>query len=328
MGGIRPYEPPDAPQVLALHERTMLHGSTPSPAFAAYLETFYGKTLFAHPWTDDDMPSLVYERDDGTVLGFVGVVPRPATFAGAPIRVAVSVRFMVDHADPRAGVAAAALHLWFLRGAQDLSLVENANAAARQIWERARGTAVLPVASVSWSVDTSVAEQMPALAAGRGWESRPADDDELLACVRDSVRGNLWQPTYDAGSLGWLLGFLDAARYRGTLHRRVVVDAAGRVRGWYVFYANPVGYNGVLALRSVDGAAGAVLRHLLADVRRVGGSSVSTGRLRPELMSPLDEHNATLGLGPWALAHSRDPRITAALASGDAHLTRLEGEFC
>lgn len=155
MGGIRPYEPRDVPQVVALHERIMLDGSAPSAATATYLATFYGETLFAHPWVDDDLPSLVYERDDGTLLGFVGVVPRPATFEGHPIRVAVSVRFMVDHTDPRAGLAAVGLHTRLLRGPQDLSLLENGNVAARRIWEASRGAAVLPVASVSWSTDPS-----------------------------------------------------------------------------------------------------------------------------------------------------------------------------
>lgn len=326
MGGIRPYEPRDVPQVVALHERIMLDGSAPSAATATYLATFYGETLFAHPWVDDDLPSLVYERDDGTLLGFVGVVPRPATFEGHPIRVAVSVRFMVDHTDPRAGLAAVGLHTRLLRGPQDLSLLENGNVAARRIWEASRGAAVLPVASVSWSTDPSA--PAPVAAPGPVWESHAAGDDELLECIRISSENHAWRPVYDGGSLRWLLGFLEAANYRGTLHRRVVTDRAGTVRGWYVLYANSEGYNGVLALRWADGAAGGVFRSLLADVHAVGGSPVTTGRLQPELMSTLADHGATVTLGPWAVAHSGNPRILAAMAAGDAFLTRLEGEFC
>lgn len=326
MGRIRPYEPRDVPQVVALHERTMFHGSAPSSTMAAYLATFYGETLFAHPWLDADVPSLVYERDDGALLGFLGVVPRPATFEGRPIRVAVSVRFMVDHADPRAGLAAAALHTRLLRGPQDLTLLENANAASRRIWEATRGATILPVSSVSWSTDPSAPD--PAAPPGPTWESRAAGDEELLECIRVSSEGRAWRPVYDGGSLRWLLGFLEAADYRGVLHRRVVTDRTGSVRGWYVFYANPEGYNGVLALRCVDGAAGAVFRRLLADVRDAGGSPVTTGRLQPELLSTLADHSCTVALGPWAVAHSGDPRITAAMVAGDAFLTRLEGEFC
>ncbi|MEJ2866410.1 hypothetical protein WCD74_01450 [Actinomycetospora sp. OC33-EN08] len=321
MGGIRPYEPGDAAQVVALHERSMLHGAAPSPEFSAYLEAFYGKTLFTHPWVDDELPSLVYEAD-GDVLGFVAVVPRPAVFEGRPVRVATSVRFMVDHADSRAGMAAAALHMRFVRGPQDVSVVENSNALSRRVWEGTPGTVVLPTTSVSWTLDA------PTVSTTDGWGTRPADDEEMLARVEESARPYDWQPRYDAGSMSWLMGFLESAHYRGELLRRVVVDPRGRVRGWYAVYANPAGYNGVLALRAAAGAAGPVLAHLVTDLREAGGSPRTVGRLQPELMSALEALGATVSLGPWALAHSRDPRLTTALTGNGAYVTRLEGEFC
>ncbi|WP_433802915.1 N-acetyltransferase family protein [Actinomycetospora sp. CA-084318] len=321
MGSIRPYEPADAAQVLALHRRSMLHGRAPSPEFAAYLETFYGKTLFTHPWFDDELPSLVFESD-GDVLGFVAVVPRPAVFEGRPVRVASSVRFMVDQDDTRAGMAAAALHMRFVRGPQDVSTVENSNALSRRVWEGTPGTVVLPTPSVSWTVVA------PTVEPSAGWSTRPADDDEMLARVRESAAGHAWQPTYDEHSMSWLMGFLESARYRGDLLRRVVLDRRERVRGWFVAYANPAGYNGVLALRAATGAAGPVLAHLLGDLADVGGSPTTVGRLQPDFMSSLEGLGATVSLGPWALAHSRDPRLTRALAGTDAYVTRLEGEFC
>lgn len=324
MGRIRPYDRRDSSQVMDLHERTLLGGAQPQPAFADYLKRFYGEMLFEHPWRDNDLPSLVYEQDNGEIIGFVGVVPRPMTFHGRPLRVAVSVRFMVDPESRHGSLAAAALHRRFLRGPQELSLVENANAAARRIWEGTRGAVVAPLGSISWTTSPDAPEPASAWL-GTGHE---LDTMELMECIRTASRGCSLQPVYDRDSLQWLLDFLDAARYRGVLQRRAVTDDAGTVRGWYLYYANAEGYNGVLQLRSPGGDADAVFRSLLAHGRAVSGAPVTTGRLQPELLSTVAEHRCTLSLGPWMVAHSSDPRITQALAAGDAFVTRLEGEFC
>lgn len=323
MGRIRDYREDDAAQVHELHRRALLGGREPGPAFGDYLDTFYRKTLFEHAWPDDEIGSLVYELDDGTVPGFVGVIPRPMAIDGRPLRAAVSVRFMVDPDSAHGPLIAAALHRHFLRGPQDLSLVENANAAARRVWEGTRGAAVIPLASISWSTGPDREPPGPEWL-GHGHEM---DAAELLECVTVAADGYALRPVYTAASLGWLLKFLESAVYRGTLQARVTTDRNGRVEGWYLYYANPSGYNGVLQLHWLT-EPGPVFRSLLAHAVASGGAARTTGRLHPGLLSLLGDHGCALSCGPWTVVHSPDPRIVRAVTAGQMFLTRLEGEFC
>lgn len=317
MGGIRLYTQADATEVLALHARTM---PAPTPASTDYHEVLYGKALFDNPWSDADLPSLVYEHR-GAVAGFLGVVARPMTFAGRRIRAAVSVRFMVDPDSRVAPVAAAALHRRFLRGPQDLSLIENANVAARRVWEGTPGVVMVPLGSISWSA-TAVAAPAPSGA------DRALGAAELLDCIRSAAEPYTLKPVYDEQSVSWLLGFLDAARYRGTLRCRLVPDERGGTRGWFVYHGNPDGYNGVLALRSVPGGAHRTLDSLLRDAHLSGGATRTVGRLDPGILGAVADRGAELSPGPWTFAYSTDPRIALSLVAGDAFFTRLDGEFC
>jgi hypothetical protein len=322
-GGIRPYAPADVAQVLRLHGQTLWTQSPAVAAWADYLKSLYGDVLFDHPWYDDDLPSLVYERDDGKIVGFLGVVPRPMMFDSRRIRAAVSVRLMVDPESPHGALAAAALHRRYLHGPQDLSLVENANFAARRVWAGTPGVVIVPLGCISWSV-TRTAGRAPKATS----TDRTIDGDELLHCIEHSAELYALRPAYDHDSLGWLLEFLESAHYRGTLHLRAVDDRRGQLRGWYIYYSNPSGYNGVLALRSAPGEAGRTLRSLLDHAHRSGGAARTAGRLQADLVCAVADEGCGLTPGPWTFAYSSDPRISRALAAGDGFLTRLDGEFC
>ncbi len=317
MGGIRRYVPADAPDVVALHAKTM----PPSTAAQVeYLDDLYGKSLFDNPWSDEELPSLVYEHE-GAPVGFLGVVPRPMTFAGKSIRTAVSVRFMVDPDSRAAPMAAAALHRRFLRGPQDLSLIENANLAARRVWEGTPGVVAVPLGSISWSTTTT------AEPAANG-SDRALEGVELLECIRSSAEPYTLQPVYDEQSVEWLLRFLEGARYRGSFRCRLVSDGRGRNSGWYLYHGNPDGYNGVLALRSAPGCTHRTLHGLLRDAYLSHAAPRTVGRLDAGLLGAVADIGAELSPGPWTFAYSTDPRIAQALAAGDAFFTRLDGEFC
>jgi hypothetical protein len=45
-------------------------------------------------------------------------------------------------------------------------------------------------------------------------------------------------------------------------------------------------------------------------------------------MTTIAAHGCSLDFGPWVVVHARDAELRDALVNGDAHLTRLEGEFC
>ena len=145
MSEIRPLCAADIPSVASLFQRIFMRRSGAAPeTLGAYL-----KSLFLdHPDYDPNIASQVYARGDGTLAGFIGVLPLPLSFDGTTRRGAICGSLMVDgHAeDPTAG---ARLIRAFLSGPQDISLSETANQTSEAMWRKLRGT-ILPAYSLEW----------------------------------------------------------------------------------------------------------------------------------------------------------------------------------
>ena len=96
MATLRIFTERDVPAVAALFARAYPQYRWPSqPA----CESYFREMLFDNPWRDPELPSWVAE-EDGRICGLYAVMPRPMLLHGRPIRVAVTVQFMVDP-DPR-----------------------------------------------------------------------------------------------------------------------------------------------------------------------------------------------------------------------------------
>lgn len=348
-GGVRPLAGADIPAVADLWTRCFPF-ETPSPArLAARLATVF----LDHPWRDPDLPSLVHEDARGTPVGFLGVIPRPMSLDGAPLRAAVSTRLMV-HPEHR-GAAALRLLQTFLRGPQDLSLADLGSASSRVLWERLGG-AVAASYCLQWCRPLAPARAALAGLAFRRrsrtaeWLARTLDraadaalrnlpagpfrrrpprctgealsTEELLACLAASASAYALAPRYTASSLAWLLGVVES---KLSPLRRVRVRDGDAVIGWYVYgLAGDVGK--VLRLSALRGRFGDVMEHLLDDAYRHGAALV-TDRLEPRLGAELDDALYVVRRAPWVLVHSRSRRALDAVARGDAVLSRMEGEW-
>ena len=117
MTHIEPCRESDVAEVANLH-RKVFHG-VDAPA-SDMLQAYYRKVFFENPWRRDDLPSLVCRGRDGSLLGFLGVVPRPMSLNNRPIWAAVAHRLMVAP-QREAAFTAAKLVKGFLAGKQDLS---------------------------------------------------------------------------------------------------------------------------------------------------------------------------------------------------------------
>jgi hypothetical protein len=73
-------------------------------------------------------------------------------------------------------------------------------------------------------------------------------------------------------------------------------------------------------------SAEAVLQILLTDAWSQG-SVVLSGRFEPGFVGPLSSKGCALNHGPWMLVHSKQPDVLDAILSGEAFLSRLEGEL-
>src|SRR5262249_29550852 len=94
----------------------------------------FDEIFLRNPWRGENLPSLVCEDKDGSILGFIGVTPRRMTINGRPILAAVSAHLMVEPGR-RAGLAGVQLLRQFLSGPQQLSIADFANDLGRTVWD-------------------------------------------------------------------------------------------------------------------------------------------------------------------------------------------------
>jgi hypothetical protein len=347
-GGVRRFERADVPAIARLWARCF-----PLDAARSDLQTRLATVLLDHPWVDPALSSLVYEDARGLPVGFLGVIPRPMVLDGAPLRVAVSTRFMVDPA--HRGAAALRLLQTFLRGPQDLSLADVASAASRALWERLGGmvagnyglqwsrplaparaalaelglrtgsrTAAVLSRSLGRLADVALAPLARGVQGRRPcrFTGEAVSAPELLDCLDAHGAGYALRPRYTAATLAWLLGVVETRL--SPLHCVRVLHGDAVIGGYVYGFAGHVGK--VLRLWAARGRFGDVMEQLLADASAHDAAMV-TGRLEPHAIPEMDAGLYVVCRGPWVLAHSRHGRVLDVIARGDAVLSRMEGEW-
>jgi len=354
--GVRPLEEGDLPRIIEIYERVF----SERPGAASGVARPHLRDIFwRHPWRDDRLPSLVYEETPGRVVGCLGVMPRPMSIEGRPVRAAISHTFMVDP-DHRAGLAGLALARTFLAGPQDLSIAEGGE-ASRRLLERLGGTTVLGY-SLRWTRPLRPCRYLLSHLARRGVPSgltrllrpfaaaadalmarlprapfrtlrsrlteKPLDPAALQSGIEELSRERALRPIYRPETLAWLLELLEPKRERGTLEAIALRDAEDRVAGWYVAYLNAGGISEVVQIGARRGAMQEVLEQLFRRLWSKGAIAVS-GQLDPQRFESfarsgcLFHHDGR----SWFLVHSRRRDLIEAIHRGDALLGRLEGEW-
>lgn len=354
-GRLRPFQREDLPEVVALRRQAFRYSERErTERLVAYLERIF----YDHPWADPELPSLVYEDERGRVAGFLGVIPRPLLFQGAPIRAAVATQLMV--ASESRGLVGRRLFRAFLAGPQDLSLSDTANDAARLLWESLGGS-VSVTHSLTWTralrpyrhyasraSSGGLARRLASLAArpllavadacaariGGPFRQQvppgatePLDPAVMAATLARLVGPRALRPLYEDGSLGWLLEQAADKRQFGELRQRLVRGPRGEVAGWFLYYCDDGGVGQVLQVAAARSGQALVLRHLFYDAWR-GGLAAVAGRVEPALAAELGAQRCRFErTGPWMLIHSQRTEIMHAIVCGAAFVSRLEGEW-
>lgn len=349
---IRPMEQGDLPKVAALI--ALVSESRPSIDLARFVD----QTFFAQPWADPEIPSLVYV-EDGEVLGTIAASVRKMRFDNRPVRMVCS-GFLYAHPSVRHQGGGAQLLRALLSGPQELTITDTATDTVRRMWEslggrtvhlcclsfvrifrpwrlgadrlvgkrlHTRSTSMLgPVLRPLDYVTTRAARSVfqPSVATGAVETLTPASMMEHLDEVTATVR---LHTQYDEQYLRWLFGQL--AGINNTKHNWCeLVRKGGRAIGWHVCQLQPGGWYRVLQIAAVRREVQTVMEHLFSGAWKRGATAV-VGRLESPLVAPLERQ---AGLVTYAqtgrmLIHARDDAITAAVLSGDALLTRLDGEW-
>jgi hypothetical protein len=351
---IRPLERGDLAQVTSLYEHVARSGSrTPPRRLAGY----FAETFFDYPWADPEIPSLVYVEADGRITGFLGSSVRRFEFDGRPVRVGVSGQ-LVTEPEARAQAPGAFLMRAYMQGEQDLTLTDTASDVVRRIWEGVGGE-TFHLACVGWvrvfrpwqfasgyrgraerfgapgaaksllagldALSTRVLRRAlrPASTEAAGRKPAPRDLVQHLDTVATGYR---LRPAYDEEYLEWLLPQLEGIEARGTLRVRLV-SRPRKVLGWYVYYLQPGGISQVLQVAAEERAVGDVLDDLFRDAHAAGAAGVQ-GRVEAHTREALARRRSLFHpSGYLALVHARDPELLAAVQSGRALLTRLDGEW-
>ena len=356
---IRPFVAADVPQVTALHRmvfRTAARADSTPDAYHAYFRRVFLDT----PASDPEIPSLVYQNEDGKIVGFLGVVPRRMTVNRQHFRAAISSQFIVDPSW-RSGFVAVGLAKAFFNGRQDLSISDEASDISRKIWEGLGGTTSLwhsmrwtrplrptrfalsllrerngmaPLATAAAPLARLTDAIAARLARGRLYENLPETtrQDELCETVflshLPSFAGdrNL-RMEYDARTYRWLIDLARQRRASGRL-RTAIVRKMHTVMGWYVFHLGSDRTADVLQIAADTSTMPYVLDHLFAHAAKEGAIALN-GRLEPRFVQSLSDKHCIFHLrGPWVLVNARRPDLLRWFKAGDTFFSRFDGEWC
>ena len=359
MSEIRPFAAADIPVVADMFQRILRKSDRPAaPSLKAYL----GELFLDPPDFDPAIVSLVHERTDGSVSGFLGVLPQPMELDGVGLRAAICGTLMVDnHAeDPFAG---ARLLRAFLAGPQDLSLTETANDVSTAMWRKLRAT-VLPDYSLEWLRVIRPAGFAAALAANRlgmaGMLAAVASPIDALLHRRTAPTGQSWshispsdtktslkdeeageerlfelfpaltehftlRPQWSTETLRARLSHARRKANYGGCVRRVVTTRDGRAVGLFIYYGDKGGIGRTVQILAAPGHEGAVVDRMI-DHAAGRGLVALRGRTQPALLDAMLGRRIAFLHASSSIMHARDPAVAEIFHSGKAFFNGFAGE--
>jgi Acetyltransferase (GNAT) domain len=346
---IREFEPGDIEQVARLHRTVFGLNIDDAPLERYY--SYFSEQFLSRP--EDSIPSLVFEAD-GRILGFLGVALRHFWFRERKVTAALSSQFVV-HPEGRRSLTAIHLLREFLNGGQELSFTDEANDISEKLWVALGGSVsilqgihwILPLRPIRIACDryapawmtkalggtANILDRLAASLHQRRFRESDSmlraetlSTEALLRCLNDGTQRCQLRPSYDYASLSAIIE--RAEKTEGWLQKVLLTDKENRVAGWYLYHCKEGGLAEVLQIFSRADFHVDVVKHLSFDAMAHGATAV-VGRLEPGLAGPLANRLCLLFRRRYhMLVHSRFPEILAAIHSGHAFISRLEGEWC
>jgi hypothetical protein len=350
---VRPLVREDLDGLVALHRASFGTGAHPEAAVRRLL----GEIFFNLPWSDPTLRCLGHFLPDGTLVGAIGVMPRPMTFEGKPIRAMVSHNFMV-HPEHRRGLTAINLMRKVFELEPDLILSEGTE-PARRIWE-SMGGQVVGSRSTRWLrvlrpagllAHTAAETKLPAALARvarrlavlpdavaslllGSFRSVPScgEADNLLTnegllvrMIEQDPTDYALRPTYREESLRWIMATLTHSHREQTLRGCTVPGRNGPI-GWYLYLSRPGGIARALQIGGDREFREEVLEHLFADAYKAGNVGV-IGQGDPAWVDALKASSCFIRPGAtWFMFYTRRPELQKVMDGPRAFVSRLEGE--
>jgi hypothetical protein len=324
-------------------------------AVPASLESYLRELFLEHPWRDPETDSRVYVEADGSVRGFIGVLPLRMSFHGQKVRAALASSLVVDNPAERP-LAGARLLRSYLTGPQELCVSETSNPVAQGMWERIGGRSIADY-SMEWlrvirpagfgaavaaeklaaakvfrplarladrvvarATKTFECPEMPAY-----YSDADVDDEALLEQIPRFAENYALHPDWDRQSLAFFLRHAAHKGRHGSLYRRMVYGRGKTPVGCYLYYGRPGGIAWVLQILALPEHTNAVFTNLLAHADAHGSVAVR-GRTQPILLDALLRNRCVLFQRSSTTVYSSNTELMAAIRSGDALIVGLAGE--
>lgn len=361
MKAIRPFSKDDIPQVVDMFQRLLLRNTEGGRLQSRELLPDYFEQIFFHnPWYDEEITSLVYENASGRIIGFLGVTPRPMLMRHHPIRMAISLHFMVEP-ESRTSLAGIQLLKSFFAGPQDISLTDGAGKVGREVWEGlggvttylysqrwarilkpsqfvvsqlAKRTSFASLASVMTPLcrlfDAGTTKLVPKYfpRLNSKYSEEELDIGTLITYLPRLAGNRAIQPVYDDHSLQWIFSHARQMHSYGALQSVLVRDEIGEVVGWYLYYLKSGDMSTVIQIVARKNSFNEILDHLFEHARRHGATAL-IGRLEAQYIQELSDKYCWFDrFSGWTLIHSQNFEVLHAIQRGDAFLSKLEGEWC
>ncbi|WP_367717904.1 hypothetical protein AB2N04_06975 [Nitratireductor sp. GISD-1A_MAKvit] len=322
----------------------------------------YLLSLFTDPPCQiEGIHSLVHLRSDGTVNGFMGVLPMRFTYHGRSLSAAIGGSFMVDRyeEDPYAG---ARLLRAFQSGPQDLCLTETANDVSTGMWRRLRGT-ILPDYSLEWlrilrpaafmaematnafgpaAIARPLARPVDALLCRSGTQPQwshvsndqftgkvlttaEVDIAETVALFQKFVSAHVLHPKWEEAELLRMVSESCRKGNYGPMVRRKVLSNAGKPVGLFLYYGKSRGIGRVVQILSVPGHEGAVIDAMLAEATERKMAALR-GRSQPGLLNAMLGRRFAFVHAASSIVYARDKTILEPFVTGNAFFNGFAGE--
>jgi hypothetical protein len=364
MSEIRPLEPAEVAQVARLYDLVMGAGGGTREEV---VEAFFRRTLLESPWADPELPTLVYVDDGEVLgvissnarrMRFDGAPIRMVCSANLIVhprvrRLAVGARLMKTLlSGPQEltitdGATNEVRLMWERMGGATIHVSCLSFMELFRPWQLARDTALAEgkrrrvgqvVFPLTWALDRATGPFLSTNSASDAAdiEVQALSPALILEHIETVTRSLRLAPDYDREYLDWLFAELASVTARGSLWAHGIrrgplwaelVSSGGEVRGWYVCHLRPGGLCRVLQFAARKGESELVYDALARRARDEGAAALF-GRVEPSLMEAIASHRTFLRSHTGRLlVHAREDEIVDAIRSGQALLTRMDGEW-
>lgn len=358
MSKVRTFETADVDDVANLFQRLLRKTSDPAnDDLKAYFQHLFIEQAPEHP----NYRSRVHLRDDGSISGFIGVLPVRMEFEGRQLNAVDCGSFVCDDrdSDPFAG---ARLLRDVLSGPQDLSFTETANDVATEMWRSMRAT-VLGSYSLGWlrvlrpvrftvaaaskrATPLKIFKPVAGLIdsalfrnVGEGsWlhhTEKPSKADaflstditnaEFAAQLPLFLRHFPLRPVWSKGELEEMLQHSARKLNYGERVQQAVQHRSGKIIGLYLYYGGKGEIGRTVQIVSEPGQESIVIDCLLRDAFRRGLVAVR-GATQPNLLQAMIGKKCAFVASSATIVHTRDPLLLDAMKSGHAFINGLAGE--